>query len=334
MQRMIWAVLIAFVASLALGPILLPVLRKLKFGQNVFELAPKTHQKKQGTPTMGGWMICIVGVAVAAALHAGGWLPKTDMMLAALLLAVGNLCIGFADDMTKIRRKNNKGLSESQKLVIQTVLALAFAYYCFAHPQIGSRIIVPFFGVEWDLGWFYIPAAAFVIICTTNSSNLLDGLDGLLGSVSLVDFATFGLLALFAANEAQGDLQGNLLNIAVLCAAMAGACLGFLRFNIFPAHMIMGDTGSMFIGGAMVAVALVLRMPLLIVLICFCMMISLLSVFIQRMYFKATHGKRIFKMSPIHHHFELLGVPETKIVSMYTIVTVLLCLLSLLGMSK
>ncbi|MCL2811049.1 MAG: phospho-N-acetylmuramoyl-pentapeptide-transferase [Clostridia bacterium] len=330
---MIWAVLIAFVASLAVGPILLPVLRRLKFGQNVYELAPKTHQKKQGTPTMGGWMICIVGVAVAAAMHQGGWRIQTDMMLAAILLSVGNLCVGFADDMTKIRRKNNKGLSEKQKLVFQIALGLAFAYYCFAHPHIGSSIIVPFLNVEWNLGWFYIPAAAFVIVATANSANLLDGLDGLLGSVSLVDFATFGLLALFAANAAQGEAQGNLLNVAVLCCAMAGACMGFLRFNTYPAHMIMGDTGSMFIGGAMVAVALMLRLPLLLVLICFCMLISSLSVILQRLYFKRTHGKRIFKSSPLHHHFELLGVPESKIVAMYTIVTVLLCLLSLLGVS-
>ena len=151
----------------------------------------------------------------------------------------------------------------------------------------------------------------------------------------MVDFSTFGLLALFAANEAAGEPQGSLLlNVAVLCSALAGACMGFLRFNIFPAHMIMGDTGSMFIGGAMAAVALMLRVPLLIVLICFCMLISSLSVLLQRVYFKLTHGRRIFKMSPLHHHFELLGVPETKIVSMYTIVTVLLCLLSLLGASR
>ncbi len=334
MQRMIWAVLIAFLVSLAVGPVLIPVLRKLKFGQNVYELAPESHKKKQGTPTMGGWLICIVGVVVAAALHIGGWLPMSDMMLAALLLAMGNLFIGFADDMTKIRRKNNKGLSENQKLVFQTVFALAFAFYCYQHPQIGSSIIVPFFGTEWNLGWFYIPVAAFIVVSTTNSANLLDGLDGLLGSVSLVDFAAFGLLALFAANAAQGEAQTNLMNLAVLCCALAGACLGFLRFNFFPAHMIMGDTGSMFIGGAMVAVALMLRLPLLIPLICFCMMISTLSVLIQRLYFKATKGKRIFKMSPLHHHYELTGVPETKIVSMYTVVTALLCLLSLLSVAK
>ncbi len=332
MQRMIWAVLIAFIASLAVGPVLLPVLRRLKFGQNVYELAPESHQKKQGTPTMGGWMICIVGVAVAAILHMGGWQWRTDMMLAVLLMALCNLCIGFADDMTKIRGKRNQGLSEKQKLIFQGIIAIAFAFYCYAHPQVGSRIIIPFVGTTWDLGWLYIPAAAFVVIATTNSANLLDGLDGLLGSVSLVDFATFGLIALFAATAADGN--ANIMNLAVLCAALAGACMGFLRFNVFPARMIMGDTGSMFIGGAIVAVALLLRLPLLIVLACFCMLISSGSVLIQRLYFKATHGKRIFRMSPIHHHFELGGVPESKIVAMYTIVTVVCCLLSLLGVAR
>lgn len=331
---MIWTVLIAFISSLAVGPVLLPVLRKLKFGQNVYELAPKTHQKKQGTPTMGGWMICIVGAVVALLMHLGGWHLLSDMMLAVLLLAVGNLCIGFADDMTKIRGKKNQGLTETQKLLVQVVLAGAFAYYCYQHPQVGSKIIVPFFNVEWDLGWFYLPAATFVIIGTINGANLLDGLDGLLGSVSLVDFTTFGLLALFAANAADGAAQTNLMNLAILCCALAGACMGFLRFNIFPARMIMGDTGSMLIGGAMVGVALLLRLPLLIVLICFCMMISILSVLIQRVYFKVTHGKRIFKMSPIHHHFELAGVPESKIVAMYTIVTVVCCLLALSSIAQ
>ncbi len=332
MQRMIWAVLVAFIASLAVGPILLPVLRKLKFGQNVFELGPQSHQTKQGTPTMGGWMICIVGVVVAVALHLGGW-NGYDMMLAALLLALGNLFIGFADDMTKIRRKNNKGLSPKQKMVVQTVLAVAFAYYCYAHPQVGSKIIVPFWQVEWDLGWFYIPAATFIIVATTNSANLLDGLDGLLGSVSLVDFATFGLLALFAAN-AGGAADVNLMNLAIFCCAIAGACMGFLRFNTFPARLFMGDTGSMFIGGAVVAVALLLRMPLIILLACICMVMSTVSDLIQFAYFRLTHGKRIFKMAPIHHHFELSGVPEPKIVALYTITTVIFCLLSLLSVSK
>ena len=330
MHSMIWAVLIAFAASLAVGPVLIPILRKLKFGQNVYELGPQSHQKKQGTPTMGGWMICVVSVVVALAMHVGPWSAATDMVLAALLLALGNLGIGFADDMTKIRRKNNKGLSPRQKLVGQTVLAFLFAWYCYAHPEVGSSIHVPFLRTTWDLGWLYIPCAAFVVVATTNSANLLDGLDGLLGSVSLVDFAAFALIATFAA-EAAGGASQNLVNLAVMCCALAGACLGFLRFNVFPARMIMGDTGSMFLGGALVAVALLLRQPLLLPLICFCLLMSSVSDIIQITYFKRTHGKRVFKMAPIHHHFELSGVPETKIVAMYTIVTLLLCLVSLLG---
>ncbi len=333
MQRMIWAVLAAFLLSLAVGPVLLPVLKKLKFGQNVYELAPEAHKKKQGIPTMGGLMIALVTLAVALVLHVGAFDVKTDMMAAVLLLALGNMCIGFADDMTKIRRGKNGGLTPSQKMICQTLLAVAFSVYCYYHPLVGAKIVVPFFGTEWDLGWAYIPAAVFVIVGTTNSANLLDGLDGLLGSVALVDMATLGLLSLFAAAAVSGLDATNLTNLAVLCCALAGACMGFLRFNISPARLFMGDTGSMFIGGAVVGSALLLRLPLLLVLIAFCMLISSLSDIIQIGYFKLTHGKRVFKMAPIHHHFELCGVPETKIVAMYTIVTVVLCLVSILSVA-
>ncbi len=333
MQRMIWAVLAAFLLSLAVGPVLLPALKKLKFGQNVYELAPESHQKKQGVPTMGGLMIALVTIVVALLLHVGGFDVKTDMMVAVLLLSLGNLFIGFADDMTKIRRGKNGGLTPAQKMICQTLLAVAFSVYCYYHPLVGSRIIVPFFGIEWDLGLFYIPVAVFVIVGTTNSANLLDGLDGLLGSVALVDMATLGLLSLFAAAAVSGLDATNLTNLAVLCCALAGACMGFLRFNIFPARLFMGDTGSMFIGGAVVGAALLLRLPLLLVIIAFCMLISSLSDIIQITYFKLTHGKRIFKMAPIHHHFELCGIPETKIVTMYTIVTVVLCLIGILSVA-
>ena len=332
MQRMILAALIAFATSLALGPALLPLLRRLKLGQNVFELGPKSHQSKQGTPTMGGWLIFLIGATVSLAFHAGAWRPGTDMMLAALLLATGNLCIGFADDLMKIRRKRNRGLSPKQKMAGQIVLALAFAAYCYAHPQVGDGVTVPFFRAEWKLGWLYIPAAAFVIVATANSANLLDGLDGLLGSVALVDMATFGLLALLVAGVARGGEEaGNLINLSVFCCATAGACMGFLRFNVFPARLFMGDTGSMFLGGAVAAVALLLRLPLLIPIVCVCMVASSVSDILQIGYFKLTHGKRIFKMAPLHHHFEMLGTPESKITAMYTIVTAACCLLGLLG---
>lgn len=329
MQKMIWAVLLAFLVSLLVGPVLLPVLRRLKFGQNVYNLAPESHQKKQGTPTMGGLMICLVSVVISLVLHIGPWDVRTDMMLACLALSVGNLFIGFADDMAKIRHKQNGGLTPRQKLIAQTLLAIAFAFYCYAHPQVGDGILIPFLGTTWHMGWLYVPMAAFAVVSTTNSANLLDGLDGLLGSVALVNMATFGLLGLLTVSALGGD--SNQMNVALFCCAVAGACMGFLRFNVFPARLIMGDTGSMFIGGAVVSAALLLRQPLIILIAGFCMVASSLSVLIQRLYFKLTHGKRIFKMSPIHHHFELSGVPETKIVAMYTLVTVILCLISLLG---
>ena len=189
-----------------------------------------------------------------------------NMLLAMLLMALGNLCIGFVDDMTKIRKGKNGGLTPKQKMIFQTLLALAFSCYCYFHPQVGSVIKVPFFRVEWDLGIWYIPIMMFIIVGTTNSANLF-----------------------------------------------------------------MGDTGSMFIGGAVVAAAMLLRQPLILVLIAFWMLMSSLSDIIQITYFKKTHGKRIFKMAPIHHHFELCGIHETKIVTMYMVTTAILCVITLLG---
>ena len=212
------------------------------------------------------------------------------------------------------------------------MVAALFSTYCYLHPCVGSTIYIPFFHTQWDMGWLYIPAMMFVIICTTNGCNLLDGLDGLCGGVSSVGMATFAVLALLYAYAAQGAAeQTALLNLGILCAALCGSLLGYLRFNLHPAQVMMGDTGSMFLGGMCAGAAMLMRQPLLILLVGGAYAVSLLSVFLQRMYFKATHGKRIFKMSPLHHHFELCGVPETRIVSMYVIASVLLCLLALLG---
>lgn len=332
MQRMVWAVLLSFAAVLALGPFSIRILRRLKFGQNVYELAPESHQLKQGTPTMGGLVFFAVTVIVSFALRVGEFNVKTDGMLALIGFAILNMMIGFLDDFGKIRSKKNQGgLSERQKLVAQFITAAAFTAYCYLHPDVGSSLYVPFLGVEWDLGWVYIPSMIFVIICTANGSNLLDGLDGLLASVTTVITAFFAVVALLLAAAFSGGEQDHFLNIGVTCATACGALLGYLRFNLHPAQVIMGDTGSMFLGGLVIGVAMLLRLPLLIPIVAGAYAVSLLSVFLQRMYFKATHGKRIFKMSPLHHHFELSGVPETRIVSMYAIATVLLCLLAFLG---
>ena len=321
MQRMMLTLLIAFAVGLVLGKILLPILHRLKFGQNVYELAPQSHQKKQGTPTMGGLVIAGASLVAALVMNDYGAPLTQNMLFAVLVMALGNLCIGLADDMTKIRRGKNGGLSPKQKMLFQALLAAAFSVYCYAHPQVGSSIRIPFLRAELDLGILYIPVMMFIIVGTTNSANLLDGLDGLLTSVSMVDFAT---LAVIAGAYSLGDL-------GVCCAALCGGCMAFLTRNAYPAQMFMGDTGSMFIGGAVVAAAMLMRQPLILVLIAFCMMISSLSDIIQIAYFKRTHGKRVFKMAPIHHHFELCGVHETKIVMMYMLTTILLCVVTLMG---
>ena len=321
MQRMMITLLIAFAVGVVLGKLLLPVLHKLKFGQNVYELAPESHKKKQGTPTMGG--LVIAGAAILASLIMTDYSVPVyqNMTLAMLLMGLGNLCIGFADDMTKIRRGKNGGLTPKQKMFFQTILALAFSLYCYAHPLVGSSIKIPFLRTELDLGILYVPVMMFIIVGTTNSANLLDGLDGLLTSVSMVDFATLAVMAGAAA----------LPGVGVCSAAMCGACMGFLTRNAYPAQMFMGDTGSMFIGSTVVAAAMLLRQPLVLVLIAFWMLMSSLSDIIQVAYFRKTHGKRIFKMAPIHHHFELCGIHETKIVMMYMVTTIILCVITLLG---
>ena len=321
MQRMMLSVVLAFLVGALLGKLLLPVLYKLKFGQNIYELAHEAHKKKQGTPIMGGLTFAGAAILVSLLLNDYSVPLSQNMTLAVILMALGNMCIGFADDMTKIRGGKNAGLTAKQKMFFQTILALAFSTYCYFHPMVGSAIRIPFLKAELDLGILYIPLMMFVIVGTTNSANLLDGLDGLLTSVSMVDFATLAVMAGAAA----------LPGVGVCSAAMCGACMGFLTRNAYPAQMFMGDTGSMFIGGAVVAAAMLLRQPLVLVLIAFWMLMSSLSDIIQVAYFRKTHGKRIFKMAPIHHHFELCGIHETKIVMMYMITTVILCVIALMG---
>ena len=322
MQRMMITAILAYAIGVALGKVLLPVLYKLKFGQNIYELAPEAHKKKQGTPIMGGLIFAGACIASTLIMHAYNVPLMQSMALAMILMALGNMGIGFADDMTKIRGGKNAGLTPKQKMAFQAILALAFSLYCYFHPQVGSVIKIPFLRAELDLGILYVPIMMFVIVGTTNSANLLDGLDGLCAGVSIVDFTTLAVLAGVAGFD--GDL-------GVCCAALVGGLMGYWVYNVHPAKVFMGDTGSMFIGGAVVAAAMLLRQPLILVLIAFWMLMSTLSVMIQVTYFKKTGGKRIFKMSPIHHHFELCGMSEFRIVAMYMTTTVILCLITLLG---
>ena len=328
MQRLIWTIIAAFAMSLVFGPIIVPWLKKLKFGQTIYDLGPQSHKKKQGTPTMGGLIFAIPAIIASVAFAYND--SRFDFLLIALVSALGFGLIGFVDDFIKVKLHRSLGLTPKQKLIPQIVIALGLSLWAYFHPQIGSSLTVPFLNVEWDLGWFYIPVMMFVLVGTVNSANLLDGLDGLCGGCSLFDFATMALIgvALAAANP---DNASNLLNVAIFSGAMAGALMGFLRYNSYPARVFMGDVGSFFIGGALMGTVLVTRLSLLLPIIALAMFVSSLSDIIQFAYFRATHGKRIFKMAPLHHHFELSGMPETKVVTMYYIVTVCLCLLALLG---
>lgn len=337
MATMAVVLVLSAVAMLLIGPRVLPVLRKLKFGQTIYELGPKSHQTKQGTPTMGGLMFVAVSCVITALAmlwrpgdFAGGW----DFGLAAIVVSLASMLIGFVDDFIKVVKKRNLGLIWWQKIIGQVVVAVGFSLYCYLSPYVGSSILIPFFHTEWDLGVFYVPLMALFMIFMINSANLQDGLDGLLSSVTVISSATWGLLALFASMAAgtalAGGMAANYEHLAFFAMALTGGCLGFLRFNHYPALVFMGDTGSMFIGGAMVGMAMLMCMPVYMALVCFTLIMSSLSVIIQRIYFKATHGKRIFKMSPIHHHFELCGMTEKQIVAMYAGVIGVLCVITLL----
>lgn len=332
MQRLIWAVIAAFAIALVIGPFVINWLKKLKFGQTIYELGPKTHQKKQGTATMGGIVFAIA--APIAALAFAYKNQRMDFLAMCLVSAFGFGMVGFVDDFIKVKLKRSLGLTPMQKIVPQFVISLGIALWAYLNPDIGSKWTVPFANVQWDLGIFYIPVMVFVLVGTVNSANLLDGMDGLLSGCSLFDFVTMALICV--AMAAGMEDSGNLLNVAIFAGAMAGALLGFLRFNAHPARAFMGDVGSFFIGGALVGITTVTRLSLLLPIIALTMMVSSLSVIIQTSYFKYTRkktgtGQRIFRMSPVHYHFELGGMPETQVVAMYYMVTVVLCLIALLG---
>lgn len=337
MLRMLLAVLLSAALVLLTGPKVIPALRKMKFGQTIYDLGPQSHKQKQGTPTMGGVMIAF-GVVVASVVamlvdYKGGW----SFMLGLLAISLLSMAVGFADDYIKVVKKRSLGLTPWQKIAGQVITAVGFSLFCYLHPQVGSKVIVPFVNIEWDLGIFYIPLLSLTIIFIVNSANLQDGLDGLLSGVAGVGGMAWALMALFftmAVAETNPAYAANLQSISIFGVAMLGACTGFLRFNHHPATVFMGDTGSMFIGGATVGMAMLLRQPFMLLLIAFTMVMSSVSVIIQRYYYKATRKifgepRRLFKMTPIHHHFELCGMSENKIDIMYVIVTLVLSLIAL-----
>ena len=320
----LFALITAFGVAALLGPLLIPVLHRLKFGQNVRDDGPQTHLKKQDTPTMGGVMILIAIVAATLSLARKNY----ALAIVALLMAVLFGLIGFLDDFIKIMKKRSMGLRAWQKIAAQFVLSILFALIMYFEPQIGSTIWFD----RLDLGVFFIPFAMFVIVATVNSVNLIDGLDGLSSSVTSVYSIGVGImLILYALTKNTSALDadaallaaetlGGLSGLSVFAFATAGACLGFLVHNAYPAKVFMGDLGAFTLGGAVAAMALLSRTSLLLPLMGVMYVASSVSVILQVGSYKLRQ-KRIFRMAPLHHHFELGGVPETKIVSMYSIVT-------------
>ena len=329
MQRLIWTILVSFIMATVLGPIVIPWLKRMKFGQTIYDLGPESHKKKQGVPTMGGIIFFVAGLLATLifTIKSGA---NFALLAMALLPMIGFGAIGFVDDFIKVKLKRSLGLTPKQKLIPKIVIAIALSVWAYLTPEVGSSLIVPFINWELNLGVFYIPFMVFVLVGTVNSANLLDGLDGLCAGCSLFDFITMMLICLLTATTG-GAMNVDQMNMAIYAAAMAGALLGFLRFNSHPAGVFMGDVGSFTIGGALMGLMLVTRLSLLLPIIALAMLMSSLSDLIQFAYFRATHGKRFFKMAPLHHHFELSGMPETRVVSMYYIVTVCLCLIALLG---
>lgn len=317
MDRLIYSVLVAFLISILEGPVIIPLLHKLKFGQSIREEGPKSHQKKAGTPTMGG-IIFIISSFITMLLIVK---KPGDEAMVALYAFVAFGIIGALDDGLKIIRKKNLGLRAYQKMILLLIVSGTFAYYAAHNPYIGTSIILPFAHKTWNLGAFYIPFIIIYFAATTNAVNLTDGLDGLATSVTLLVMTFFSLVS-FATGH---------YTLAIFCAVVAGALLGFLRYNAFPAQVFMGDTGSLALGGAIAAIAMILKMPLLVIIVGGIYVMETLSVILQVASFKLT-GKRIFKMSPLHHHFELSGWHETKVVSIFCIVTVILCLVAFLSL--
>ena len=325
-----WVVtaIVAFFVAERLGKKLIPVLHRLKFGQTIREEGPAWHKSKQGTPTMGGiifiasmLIVSVLAIAVSqfflpvkavTAAHSFGDVTK---LFAGLVLAAGFGAIGFLDDYIKVVKKRNLGLTSRQKMAAQLLVSAAYAVTMVLTD--ATRIYVPFYGY-WEAGFWFIPIAMFIIVAITNATNLTDGIDGLCASVSLV--ACLFLLALCGVAT---------MGYGIMTSAMAGALAGFLVWNFHPARVFMGDTGSLFIGGVLCAIAFGLEQPLLLALLGIVYVAETVSVVLQVSYFKLTHGKRLFKMSPLHHHFEMSGWSENKIVIVFCLVTVLagvLCL--------
>ncbi len=305
---------VAFVLALIAGPLLIPFLRRLKFGQTVRDDGPQTHLKKMGTPTIGG-LIFIVPVTLTSIY----FYQSYPQIIPVLMSTLGFAAVGFIDDFIKVVKKRKDGLFAGQKTFFQLIVCVSFAFYVMRYTEAGSSIVIPFTNIIIQ-PWIYFVFIVLFMYFFSNAVNLTDGLDGLCSGVTLVVAIFFTIVSL---------TNGEWGYIKVFSAAIAGGCLGFLAFNIHPSKVFMGDTGSLALGGALTSIAVMMRMPLILFLVGGIYLIEALSVILQVASFKLT-GKRIFKMAPIHHHFELKGWKETKVVTVFIIATVILAIASLI----
>lgn len=314
--KIVIPVLIAFVLSVIMGPVIIPILRKLKMGQTEREEGVQSHLKKAGTPTMGG-VIILGSIVLTSVIYIKDY-PK---LIPILFVTLGFGLIGFLDDYLKVVMKRSDGLYPKQKMGLQILVTAVFAFYLIK-TETPMGWLIPFSGGEYvNWGWLSIPFLFIVVIGTVNGVNFTDGLDGLASSVTVLVATFFTVVAI-----------GTKSGIEPITCAVVGALLGFLLFNVYPASVFMGDTGSLALGGFVASTAYMLQMPFFIAIVGLIYLVEVLSVIIQVTYFKKTGGKRIFKMAPIHHHFELCGWSETKVVAVFSIITAILCLIALMAM--
>lgn len=310
-------VLISFALSAVMGPIIIPVLRRLKMGQTEREEGVKEHLKKAGTPTMGG-VIILLSIVITSVFY----IKSNPQIIPILFVTLGFGLIGFLDDYLKVVMKRSDGLFPKQKMALQILVTGVFAFYLVKVAHIPLTMLIPFSGGSYlDVGWFAVPLLFIAVIGTVNGVNFTDGLDGLASSVTVLAATFFTVVAI-----------GTQSGIEPATCAVVGALLGFLLFNVYPASVFMGDTGSLALGGFVASTAYMLQMPLFILIVGLIYLVEVLSVMIQVAYFKKTGGKRFFKMAPIHHHFELCGWSETRIVAVFSIITTILCLIALMAM--
>ena len=310
-------VLISFALCVIMGPVIIPILRRLKMGQTEREDGVKSHLKKAGTPTMGG-VIILLSIVITSVFYIKDY-PK---ILPILFVTLGFGLIGFLDDYLKVVMRRSDGLYPKQKMALQIVVTAIFAFYILKFTDVSLAMLLPFSGGKYlNIGWLAVPVMFIAVIGTVNGVNFTDGLDGLASSVTVLVATFFTVVAI-----------GTKSGISPITCAVVGALLGFLLFNVYPASVFMGDTGSLALGGFVASTAYMLQMPIFIIIVGLVYLVEVASVMIQVTYVIKTGGKRFFKMAPIHHHFELCGWSETKVVAVFSIITAILCLIALMAM--